>query len=263
MEARNKFLWAGVSCIALFFLILRYSPAGQFLRPVFLSVVSVVVEGAHRTLHFLPTWPSPSQLQHELLLENRKLKAQLAEQEGCRAESSILKKHLSWVTPKKERFIMAPVLTAPYWNQKRLFFVGAGKRQGVKLGQPVVSIYGIVGRVESVLENISRVMPLTHKDCHIPVVGTISRTQAILSGDGGDTPLLKHTKGTRQLKSEEKFVTSNYGGGFPAGIAVGELKKGKPGQPPRLKTFVPLSQLEAVKIFLDFPKLPSIPKGAG
>lgn len=107
--------------------------------------------------------------------------------------------------------------------------INAGAERGVKVGYPVLSEYGLVGRVVGVQDGISRVLLLTDVASRTPVMIDRTNARAILTGDGGVYPKLDNMRSRQQPKVGDVLVTSGDGGVFPRGLPVGVVVKGLDG----------------------------------
>jgi len=67
-------------------------------------------------------------------------------------------------------------------------------------------------------------MPLTHRNCRIPVKGLVSRVEGILSGNGTSCPVLMY-QDNLPLSLSQMIVTSSYDRVFPLGYRVGRLEQ--------------------------------------
>ncbi len=202
---------------------------------------------------------SPSgnlQLVKKLEKENALLRNYFLQLKALQAENKILQKMAHLVSKDQfKKSYTAQVLTSPLRGWSKMFLVSAGTVNGVKQGQPVVCAEGILGRVDSVSEHFCRVMPLTHQDFRIPVLGIKTRVQGILAGNGSENPFLMYLQDDHPIKHKEIFISSAQGGAFPPGHLVGQITYNAQ-KKPFFKTFIPWRKLEYVQIVLTNPVIP-------
>jgi rod shape-determining protein MreC len=105
----------------------------------------------------------------------------------------------------------------------------AGQDKGVTEGNPVLSEHGLVGRVVGVSDHVSRVLMLTDAESRTPVMLVRTNGRAILSGDGGGSPLLDYVRSAQAIHEGDRVLTSGDGGVFPRGLPVGTVVKGADG----------------------------------
>lgn len=100
----------------------------------------------------------------------------------------------------------------------------AGSEQMIKVGQPVLDAFGIVGQIVEVLPNSSVALLITDPTHAIPV--TVRRTglRTIVYGTGAiDRLQLPNIPISADIKVGDELVTSGLGGRFPAGFPVGKI----------------------------------------
>jgi len=114
----------------------------------------------------------------------------------------------------------------PFANSR---LINVGRDAGLKVGYPVMSENGLVGRVVGVSGSVSRVLLLTDIASRTPVMIDRNNARAILSGDGGPNPKLDYMRSREQPKVGDKLVTSGDGGVMPRGLPVGVVVKGADG----------------------------------
>ena len=138
----------------------------------------------------------------------------------------------------------------PFANT-RLADVGAAK--GVKVGDPVMSDRGLVGRVVGVADSASRVLLLTDVASRTPVLVARTDARAILLGDGGSNPRLGYMRGQDPVHEGDRVLTSGDGGVFPRGLPVGVAAKGLDGQW-RVRLDADLTAIDFIRVleFQDF-----------
>lgn len=102
--------------------------------------------------------------------------------------------------------------------------INRGRRDGLRSGQPVIDAFGVVGQVDEVQLHSARVVLLTDPDHALPVVIERTGVRTIAYGSGLNTELrLTDLPMNVDLERGDRVVTSGLGGGFPAGLPVGEV----------------------------------------
>lgn len=131
-----------------------------------------------------------------------------------------------------------------------------GSEAGVKVGNPVMSDRGLVGRVVGVASGVSRVLLLTDVASRTPVLIARTDARAILLGDGGSNPRLAYLRGQDPVKEGDRIMTSGDGGVFPRGLPVGTAAKGLDGQW-RVRLDADLTAIDYIRVleFQDFTAL--------
>lgn len=169
--------------------------------------------------------------------ENRRLKAELKQAREWRNVAIALRdtneRYKTLLGLKTEPPI--PMVAArtvidsrgPFANTR---LANAGREKGIKVGNPVMSENGLVGRVIGVTEGVSRILMLTDIASRTPVMIDRTNARAILTGDGGPNPTLEYLRGKDPVREGDRVLTSGDGGIMPRGLPVGVAVKGLDGR---------------------------------
>jgi len=114
----------------------------------------------------------------------------------------------------------------PFANTR---LANAGSEAGVKVGNPVMSEEGLVGRVVGVTKGASRILLLTDTASRVPVMIDRTNARAILTGDGSGHPQLAYLRGRDPVKVGDRVLSSGDGAVFPRGLPVGTAVRGVDG----------------------------------
>ena len=195
--------------------------------------------------------------------ENRKLKAEMASLLQYREKAFALKN----INSRYEALLKlrtepeAPMVSARVVDDVRGSFnharlIDAGTDQGVKIGNPVLSEHGVIGRVVGVSKTVSRVMLLTDVTSRTAVLVNSTNARAILAGDGGDAPKLSYLRGKDPVKVGDVILTSGDGGLYPRGLPVGVADQDMFHQW-RVRLYSDRSSIDYVRVmlFVDFSQL--------
>lgn len=131
--------------------------------------------------------------------------------------------------------------------------IDAGTNQDIKMGMPMVSANGLVGRVINTAQNYSQVMPLYNSLFRVSAKLQTSGAYGIVSWEGEELNelVLNFVPQTTQVDSGETVVTSGYSNQFPPDIPIGTVLRSEPEQ-----------GKETQKIYLEpFAELHSIAEG--
>ena len=126
----------------------------------------------------------------------------------------------------------------------------------MKVGNPVISDHGAVGRVVGVAQGVSRILLLTDVDSRTPVLIDRTDARAILTGDGGRRAAPGISARPSPVKPGDVVLTSGDGGVFPRGLPVGvaaqDLRGGW-----RVRLYADAQDVDYVRILEvdDFAKL--------
>jgi rod shape-determining protein MreC len=100
----------------------------------------------------------------------------------------------------------------------------AGAEQSIKVGQPVLDAFGVMGQIVEVLPTTSVALLITDPTHAIPVMVRRTGLRTIAYGTGSiDRLQLPNIPISADIKVGDALVTSGLGGRFPAGFPVGEI----------------------------------------
>jgi rod shape-determining protein MreC len=182
-----------------------------------------------------------------LQAENRRLLLWQRTALTLASENAQLRELLKLTPEGSASFVTARVIANSGGAYVRNLLMNAGSQDGVARGQAAITGDGLVGRIYEVGTRSARLLLITDLNSRVPVVVEPSRQRAILAGDNSDRPCLLYLDPAAALKSGDRVVTSGEGGIFPPGLPVGVVDADVRG-PPRIDTYVRLSQLEYVRI---------------
>jgi rod shape-determining protein MreC len=147
----------------------------------------------------------------------------LAEAEAIKRENARLKSllRLSESEGEMKPVAVARLIASSATSSRRFAYIGAGQGSGVKVGMPVRSPRGIVGRVLEVGSTSSRILLLTDSESRLPVRRAKDSTPAFAEGRGDGLVRIRLINlGINPLKKGDVFVTSGAGGFYRPGVAV-------------------------------------------
>ncbi len=157
----------------------------------------------------------------ELEEEMRIARVRLAEAEALRQENARLKAVLGIAEGESRPVAVARLIGSTSSSARRLAYISAGARDGVRPGMPVTSPMGLVGRVLETGARSSRVLLLTDSESMVPVRRAKDNLVAFAEGrSDGSLRLRLINLGVNPVKQGDVFVTSGAGGLFRPGIAV-------------------------------------------
>jgi rod shape-determining protein MreC len=159
-----------------------------------------------------------------LLKQNQELLAKSAELAALSEENNALRQALD--SGAKENFALFPCQMVLKESAGDFLMVSAGEKQGVKTGQVVLSQEGsLVGRVEEVYEDFSRIMLISNTKSAAGVEIEGKDFYALAKGQGNLKLILDLVEKNKNVEEGDLLATSALGGIFPSGIALGKVSK--------------------------------------
>lgn len=170
--------------------------------------------------------------------EKAALEAKIAEQEAALAELQNLREqnaqlaaYLPLIEQNTELMLATAKVIYTADTTSRLLTVNIGRRDDVKVGMPVISAKGLVGRVCEVSRTTAKVQTLYDEIVNVGVTNARSGVSGVLCGalDESDVCTLKYLDPNISyafdLAVGDMIVTSGSSEHYPAGLLVGSIVK--------------------------------------
>lgn len=110
-------------------------------------------------------------------------------------------------------------------SRQRVLLDG-GSASGVRVGQPVIDAWGLVGQVVSTTAGTASIMLLTDPEHAVPVRNARTGQRAVAYGSGRDDRIvLPSLPMNSDLQVGDELLTSGLGGRFPAGFPVAVVRE--------------------------------------
>lgn len=119
--------------------------------------------------------------------------------------------------------VTANVISQDTSSYLRWIIINRGARDGIKVGNPVISDLGLVGRVESVAANLSWVRLANDPASLINVRTQNSRAEGIMIGQLQGGLRMERIAQIQVIEEGDLVLTSGLGGAFPADIVIGQV----------------------------------------
>ena len=202
-----------------------------------LGVFSKVQNAGDKVREAVVPDDAPKRPYKEIAEENASLRLQIAQLEiqsqeldRLLTENSRFRELLDFEQGSVFSLIPSKIIgreTPTWWNT---VVINRGYRQNVSVDSPVVTDAGLVGKTILVEANSSVVVLLTDERCRVGAKIAGSKEQGIATGARGATKLspdlrLRFLSKDADPQPGTKVYTSNAGGLFPSGIAIGEVKE--------------------------------------
>ena len=150
-----------------------------------------------------------------------------------------------------DRTVAAQVIGSSGSEQSRTVYLDKGSGDGIKLGMPVISAEGIVGKVILVQPSVSQVLLINDQTSGVGTILEQSRLQGVLKGRASGELVLDKVMAEEDVKPGERVLTSGGDQIFPKGLPVGtigEVKRGGEFLQVRVKPAAALNHLEEVLV---------------
>ncbi|MBI5304444.1 MAG: rod shape-determining protein MreC [Chloroflexi bacterium] len=133
-------------------------------------------------------------------------------------------------------------------NLARFIIIDQGSAEGVKVGMPVVTPEGLVGRVTATGAHWAKALLITDPSSSVNAVVQSTRATGITQGDVNGNVIIKYVPQGEAIKPGDLILTSGMGGNFPKRLVIGQVTEVH-------KRDIELFQEAAIKPTVDFTRL--------
>jgi rod shape-determining protein MreC len=135
--------------------------------------------------------------------------------------------------------------------------INVGSNDGVRRGMPVVTNQGLVGRIDAVIADASRVQLVTDPNSAVNVRLQNADTDALLVGSVTGNLALEMISQDIAVQEGDVVLTSGLGGDYPADLLVGQLinlrkRDYELFQQAAIQSTVDFARLEIVLVIMNF-----------
>ena len=197
--------------------ILDYS--GNIINSIY-SPISTVNNSLSNISNIINTY----NINNELIKENENLKIIENQIIVLQSENEELKKLLSISNDIKYKFITAKIISKSNLSFIRSSILMSGKKDNILLSSPVIYNNTLLGYINEVGFNSSRVLSLTDINVKAPAVILGKDVKVILAGNNSKYLDILNYLDISSLKSGDKVFTSGEGNMYPAGLYIGKVK---------------------------------------
>jgi len=181
------------------------------------------------------------------------LRSEFIVQEEALKENQRLKGLLDFKSKVNIPTIAANVIGRDPANWNAVLYIDKGKWHGVKVGMPVVTPGGIVGRVLATGAQISKIMLISDPNFSVGAVNERSRESGVVSGTLKSVCRMRYLGEQADIQVGDKVITSKLSSFFPEGMLIGEVvdvfkSPSSPMLECLIQPAVSLSQIEEVLI---------------
>ncbi len=154
---------------------------------------------------------------------NRALRLRMLELERLDSENKRLRYLLNYAAPQGISPIYAPVIARSLTPETRTILIGKGARDGIDKNMVAISPDGLVGHINAVTANSSKILLVTDPASVIDAVVQRTRATGIIKGKNPSLCSLDFLNRTEDLEVGDLVVSSGLGGIFPSGMTVGQV----------------------------------------
>ena len=168
--------------------------------------------------------PNVFQLEKEnrfLREENNTLAIEVSQLKEAKLENMRLAQMLEFKDRTKYQTVSSKILGKTLIQTRNTITLNSGENDSVRIGMPVITEKGLVGRIIATSSRFSIAQILFNKEVKVSVKDQRSRVDGILSWDGENKLMMKNVSKSADLLTGDVIITSEYSNNFPQGIPVG------------------------------------------
>ncbi len=143
---------------------------------------------------------------------------------------------------------LARVIGVDPSNLARFIIIDQGSADGVKMGMPVLTPKGLVGRVTDTGTHWAKVLLILDPSSSVNAVVQSTRATGVVQGDVNGNVLIKYVPQGEAIKTGDLILTSGLGGNFPKRLVIGQVTEVR-------KRDIELFQEATIQPTVDFMRL--------
>ena len=155
--------------------------------------------------------------------EVRALRAWRERAERLEYENAQLQRLVDLRSLPRHATVAAKILFDTRSHSRQSILIGLGRDQGAKEGYPVLGKVGLIGRILTAGNEVSRVILLSDAGSKVPVMLPNSGVSGLVAGDNSSEPRFEFASDIGPVRPGQRVVTSGKGGVYPSGLLVGTV----------------------------------------
>lgn len=208
--------------IVLFSLILIFQNDNvqiKFIRAIAVSIVGMV----ENTFSVIPNVFQLEKENRALRESNNLLSNEVSSLKEAKLENLRLTQLLELKEHTKYRMVIAKIIGKTLIQTRNNITLNVGENDSVRVGMPLITEKGLVGKIIATSANFSIAQILLNKDMRVSVKDQRSRVDGILMWDGEKKLIMKNVSKSSDVLVGDVIITSEYSNVFPHGIPVGYI----------------------------------------
>ncbi|KXK52125.1 MAG: rod shape-determining protein MreC [Chlorobi bacterium OLB5] len=189
----------------------------RFIRVIAVNVIGTIQDG----YSFIPNIFELERENKSLRESNIELSKELSLLKESKLENLRLNSMLEFRQRTNYRVATGKIIGKTLIQTRNNITLNIGEKDSVKIGMPVITDRGLVGKIVAVSANYSIAQILLNKDLKISVKVQRSRVDGILAWDGEGKVRMKNVSKSADVKTGDIIITSEYSNTFPSGIPIG------------------------------------------
>lgn len=190
----------------------------RFIRVIAVNVIGTLQSG----FSIIPNIFELEKENKTLRETNINLSKELSQLKEAKLENLRIKQMLEFRQRTNYRVVTGKIIGKTLIQTRNNITIDIGENDSVKVGMPVITEKGLVGKVIAVSGNFSVAQIILNKDSKVSAKDQRSRVDGIISWDGEQNRIqMKNVSKSSDVLAGDVIITSEYSNIFPAGIPIG------------------------------------------
>lgn len=156
--------------------------------------------------------------------ENQRLMAMIQAQEELGKENERLNQLINFKNHSKMDLVAARVMSKDLLSDHNTLQISKGTVHGIKAGQAVITVSGVVGYIFKPESFSAQVLLITDRYSVVDGIIARSRARGIVEGKNASTCLLRYLEKSEDIQVGDLVVTSGLDNIFPKGFPVATVE---------------------------------------
>ncbi|OIP22743.1 rod shape-determining protein MreC [bacterium CG2_30_33_46] len=224
--------FVGILLISVLIILLSYTGAlslaegllGKFTYPIvsFVNGFSLKTKGIGESIKDLRNLQNENK---SLKDDIKELTLEISKLKEAKEENESLKKQLGFVKSVTYQTLAASVVTKDPSSFLRVVIINRGSKDGIKKNMPVISDGFLVGKIQEVNPDSSKVLLLSDSSFEVSGIIQGSKALGIIKGQIGSGIAMEMIPKDQTIKNGDTVVTSNLETDVPEGLLVGKINE--------------------------------------
>jgi rod shape-determining protein MreC len=190
----------------------------RFIRAIAVSIIGTV----QSSFSIIPNVFELERENKTLRETNINLAKELSQLKESKLENIRLNQMLDFHKKTGLRVVTGKIIGKTLIQTRNNITINIGENDSVKVGMPVITDKGLVGKIAAVSDNYCIAQILLNKDLKVSAKDQRSRVDGIISWDGEINKVqLKNVSKSFDVNPGDVIITSEYSNNFPPGLPIG------------------------------------------
>jgi rod shape-determining protein MreC len=189
----------------------------RFIRAVAVNVMGVVQSG----FSLIPNVFELEKENKRLRKTNINLSTEVSQLKEYKLENLRLTELLKLKEGNEFKTVSAKIVGKSLIQTRNTITLNTGETDSVKIGMPVITDKGLVGKIIGTSSHYSVAQILFNKDLRVSAKDQRSRVDGIIAWSGEKKVYMKNVSKSSDVETGDVIITSEYSNNFPAGIPIG------------------------------------------